>query len=100
MTILSSRGVNRSEGNEPPSLSRVYRSHGCIRLHADAIADLFARVSIGTPGHSLYAPVRLASLTDDRIDLEVHRDVYHRGGKPLMRMQRFAGLDGVGSLLD
>jgi L,D-transpeptidase ErfK/SrfK len=50
----------------PTSIDR-FRSHGCIRLHPDDIADLFGRVPIGTPGHITYTPLILARLTNDRI---------------------------------
>jgi L,D-transpeptidase ErfK/SrfK len=60
----------------------------------------FGRVSIGTPGHIIYTPVLLARLTNDQIYLEVHRDVYKRAGDPLTSVQRIAGSEGMGQLLD
>jgi L,D-transpeptidase ErfK/SrfK len=44
-----------------------FRSHGCIRIHPNDIADLFGRVSLGTSGHIIYTPVLLARLTSDQI---------------------------------
>jgi L,D-transpeptidase ErfK/SrfK len=52
------------------------------------------------PGHSVYTPVLLARLTNDQIYLEVHRDVYKRAGDPWTNVQRIAGSEGVGHLLD
>ena len=83
----------------PTSIDR-FRSHGCIRLHPDDIADLFGRVPIGTPGHIIYTPLILARLTNDRIYLEVHRDVFKRAGDPLMSVQRIVASEGIGPLLD
>jgi L,D-transpeptidase ErfK/SrfK len=79
----------------PTSIDR-FRSHGCIRLHPDDIADLFGRVPIGTPGHIIYTPLRLARLTNDRIWLEVHRDVFKRAGDPLMSVHRIVASEGTG----
>ena len=61
----------------PQSFSR-FQSHGCSRLRAEDIADLFTRVEIGTPGISVYEPVVLA-LIDGALWLEAHPDVYRRG---------------------
>jgi L,D-transpeptidase ErfK/SrfK len=79
----------------PTSIDR-FRSHGCIRLHPDDIVDLFGREPIGTPGHIIYTPLKLARLTIDRICLEVHRDVFKRAGDPLMSVQRIVASEGTG----
>jgi L,D-transpeptidase ErfK/SrfK len=87
-------------GTIAPASIYQFGSHGCIRLHPDDITDLFGRVSIGTPGHIIYTSVLLARLTNDQIYLEVHRDVYKRAGDPLTSVQRIAGCEGIGQLLD
>jgi L,D-transpeptidase ErfK/SrfK len=87
-------------GTIAPASIYQFRSHGCIRLHPNDIADLFDRVSIGTPGHIIYTPVLLARLTNDQIYIEVHRDVYKRAGNPLTSVQRIAVSEGIGRLLD
>jgi L,D-transpeptidase ErfK/SrfK len=94
---LASYGIH---GTIAPASIYQFRSHGCIRLHPDDIADLFARVSIGTSGTIIYAPVLLAQVTGDQIYLEVHRDVYKRGGEPLAVVQRLSVLWGLGPRLD
>ena len=48
-------------GTNAPSSIYQFQTHGCIRLHPDDIADLFARVAIGMPGEIVYAPDRLPS---------------------------------------
>ncbi len=87
-------------GTIAPASIFQFQSHGCIRLHPDDIADLFARVAIGTPGTIIYAPVLLAEVTTDQIYLEVHRDVYRRGREPLAEVQQLSLLGGFGPLLD
>ena len=62
-----------------PFPSSVYQTttHGCIRLQAGNIAELYSRVRVGTRGRIIYEPVLLAREGDD-IFVEVHDDVYHR----------------------
>lgn len=62
-----------------PFPSSIYQSstHGCIRLQAESIEDLYGRVTVGTRGRIVYEPVLLA-ISGDATYLEVHRDVYRR----------------------
>jgi L,D-transpeptidase ErfK/SrfK len=72
-----------------------FRSHWCIRLHPDGIANLFARMSIG-PWYHHDVPMLLARVADNQVYLEVHRDVHKRGGDPRTAVQRLTiswGLD-------
>lgn len=87
-------------GTIAPASIYKFRSHGCIRLHADDIAELFPRISAQEPGKIIYMPVLLAQLADGRIMLEVHRDVYKRGGNPLQRAQDIAAQAGITGLID
>jgi L,D-transpeptidase ErfK/SrfK len=73
---LSVPGFGIHGTNAPRSISR-FESHGCIRLHAADIHDLFARVEVGTPGRSIYQPVVLGTI-DQTVWLEAHPDVYRR----------------------
>ena len=61
------------------ALSSIYQfaSHGCIRLHPDDIAAVFAHVSVGDAGDLMYQPVILAAI-DRRVFLEAHPDAYGR----------------------
>jgi L,D-transpeptidase ErfK/SrfK len=63
-----------------PFPSSIYQTatHGCIRLQADQIEDLYGRVTMATRGRIVYEPVLLT--VDDRgeVYFEVHRDVYRR----------------------
>ena len=66
-------------GTIAPASVYHFQRHGCIRLHPDDIAALFAQVTIGMPGRLIYRPALLALLDDGRILLEVHRDIYGKG---------------------
>jgi L,D-transpeptidase ErfK/SrfK len=101
-----SGGIGTHGTLAPTSIDR-FRSHDCIRLHPDDIADPFGRVPIGTPAHITYTPVILARLTNDWIYLEVHRDVFKCAGDPLvntavpmMSVQRIATSEGTVPWLD
>lgn len=89
---LSVPGFGIHGTTAPDSVSR-FQSHGCIRLRAGDIADLFARVDAGTPGLSIYEPV-LLSLVEGGLWLEAHPDVYRRGPRhPLNDVfERAAGI--------
>ena len=87
-------------GTIAPASIYQFRSHGCIRLHPDDIADLFGRVSVGTPGRITYTPVLLARPANGQIYLEVHRDVYRRAGDPLTGVRRAADAESIRHLLD
>ncbi len=47
-------------GTNAPASVYDFRSHGCIRLHPDDIADLFDRVALGDPVEIIYQTVLLA----------------------------------------
>src|SRR5512139_2778753 len=66
-------------GTIAPASVYHFQSHGCIRLHPDDVAELFDQVRVGTMGRLIYQPVLLAVLEDERILLEVHRDIYNKG---------------------
>src|SRR5262249_42156679 len=56
--------------NEPPGVGR-HSSRGCIRLYPDDIAELYARVPVGTPVRVLQEPVKLGWVGRE-LYLEVH----------------------------
>ena len=66
-----------SHGTDAPASISTFSSHGCIRLLESDIADLFARVEVGTPGMSIYEPILLA-IAGDELWLEAHTDVYRQ----------------------
>jgi L,D-transpeptidase ErfK/SrfK len=79
---LTASGCGIHGTTAPTSVYR-FQTHGCIRLHSDDVADLFSRVSIGTPVELIYRPVLLARLEDGSLWLESHPDVYREVAAPL-----------------
>lgn len=73
---LSAPGYGIHGTNAPTSIFR-FQSHGCVRLHPDDIADLWARVFLGMRGEIVYEPV-LLRVTHLGILLEAHPDIYRR----------------------
>jgi L,D-transpeptidase ErfK/SrfK len=96
---LSLAGIGIHATNAPSSIFRA-ASHGCIRVHPEDIAQLFDRVAVGTPGRIIYEPVLLA-LVNERVYLEVHRDVYRRSiAKPHEVARLLAAGAGVSDRID
>jgi len=87
-------------GTIAPSSIYRFRSHGCIRLHPDDVAELFEGVSVGTPGHLIYQPVLLAVVEDGRILLEVHRDIYDKGIDPAQTVRELAKTHDLSLAID
>jgi L,D-transpeptidase ErfK/SrfK len=52
-------------------------SHGCVRLYPEDIERLYSRVSIGTPGHFVYEPIKFG-WRGQSLYVEVHDDLYAR----------------------
>lgn len=71
----SSCGIH---GTTAPTSVYRFQTHGCIRLHPDDIADLFPRVSVGTPVEIVYRPLLAARLDDGSAWVEAHPDVYRK----------------------
>ncbi|WP_191966164.1 L,D-transpeptidase family protein [Oryzomonas japonica] len=59
-----------------------FASHGCIRVSPLRMEGFFNEVKVNTPGEIIYKPVKMAVTEQGRILLEVHQDVYKKGGKP------------------
>ncbi len=87
-------------GTIAPSSVYSFRSHGCIRLHPDDVAELFARVRIGTPGEIIYYPLLLAQLPDGRVFAEVHPDIYRRGVSPEQAFAQLISERGLTQAVD
>jgi L,D-transpeptidase ErfK/SrfK len=62
-------------GTIAPTSVGKFATHGCIRMRADDVADLFARVDVGTQGMSIYEPV-IVNVSDEAVWVEAHRDAY------------------------
>lgn len=74
---LSGGGVGIHGTNAPTSVYKT-TTHGCIRLHPDDIAAVFAQMQVGAQGALLYQPI-LVAVDAGRVFVEAHRDVYGRG---------------------
>lgn len=96
---LSMQGIGIHGTNAPSSIYAL-RSHGCIRMHPDDVADLFERIAVGTPGRIVYHPALLAALPDGRVFVEVHRDAYRLAGEPLPALRTLAEAQGVADRVD
>lgn len=66
-------------GTIAPESIYHFQSHGCIRLHPDDAAEMFATTNKGDTGTIIYQPVLLYHAPDNKIYLEVHRDIYRQG---------------------
>lgn len=66
-------------GTIAPESIYHFQSHGCIRLHPDDAAEMFATTNKGDAGIIIYEPVLLYVAPDNKIYLEVHRDIYRKG---------------------
>lgn len=82
----SSCGIH---GTTAPASVYRFQTHGCIRLHPDDVADLFPRVSVGTPVEIVYRPLLAARLEDGSAWVESHPDVYRKGEDPLALLDAF-----------
>lgn len=87
-------------GTIAPDSVYQFQSHGCIRLHPEDVEELFDRVETGLPGKIVYEPVLLAEDARGRIHLEVHKDVYKKGGDPLEKAFALAALHGIEQRVD
>lgn len=96
---LSIPGIGIHGTNAPASVYAL-RSHGCIRLHPDDIAELHGRVSRGTPGEIVYHPVLLASLPDGRVFVEAHPDAYRLAPDPKPGLRALADSRGLVGRID
>lgn len=87
-------------GTIAPSSVYRFRSHGCIRLHPDDVAELFDRVTLGTTGRIIYQPVLMAVVEDGRILLEVHGDIYEKRIDLAQTVRRLAEVHDLNPAID
>lgn len=73
---LSINGYGIHGTNIPWAVGRLV-THGCIRLYPEDIIRLYPIVSVGTPVHIIYEPVKIG-FQGERIFVEVHEDIYNR----------------------
>ncbi len=86
-------------GTIAPASIYHFQTHGCIRLHPDDIARLFSDVPTGTPGLLLYRRLMIARV-NERIYLEVHRDVYNKDSETRDRFEELLRTFNLEPLVD
>jgi len=96
---LSIPGIGIHGTIAPQSIYHL-QSHGCIRLHPDDVAELFAAVQKDDPGRLIYQPVLLYQAPGGTIFLEVHRDVYKKGVEAHKMARELAESAGVSGLIN
>ncbi|MEO8681577.1 MAG: L,D-transpeptidase family protein [Vicinamibacterales bacterium] len=82
----------------PASIYR-YASHGCIRMHPDDIAQVYARVGPGAVGRLTYQPVLVAEI-DGQVFVEAHADVYRLAPDPAAYVRNYADMRGLTERID
>jgi L,D-transpeptidase ErfK/SrfK len=87
-------------GTNAPASVYQYRSHGCIRLHPDDIADLFARVATGTRVWIVDEPLLLAQAADGAVFLECNPVIGRRPRDDASRVAAMAERQKLQGLLD
>ena len=87
-------------GTIAPSSVYGFRSHGCIRMHPDDVAELYDKVELGTRGRLVYQPLLMALAEGGRILLEAHPDIYARGLDPARLAHAMAEAHGLDQAID
>jgi L,D-transpeptidase ErfK/SrfK len=87
-------------GTAAPRSTYSFRSHGCIRLHPDDLAELFPKVIVGTPVRIIYEPVLLAHLDDGRTFVEANPDIYGLAPHALDDLQALADSSHISNMID
>lgn len=87
-------------GTIAPESVYHFQSHGCIRLHPDDAAEMFATTNKGDPGTIIYQPVLLYRAPDNKIHLEVHRDIYRKGIDAYGLIRKLAATARVDDTID
>ncbi|HLT26172.1 MAG TPA: L,D-transpeptidase family protein [Zeimonas sp.] len=82
-------------GTNAPASVYGFRSHGCVRLHPDDIAALYAATRVGDRGRIVYRPLLLARARDGRIWFEANPDAYRRGPGSLDTVREMARLQSI-----
>lgn len=83
-------------GTNAPTSIYGFRTHGCIRLHPDDIAALFAHTCVGAKGRSVYQPVLLGVDRDGAVLLEANPDPYRAASPdPLAAIGQWLAARGI-----
>lgn len=77
-----------------------FRSHGCIRVMPENMEYLFEKVKINMTGEIIYEPVKVAITQDNRVFLEIHRDIYGKFKDMKAEVRRIINEKGVNDNID
>ncbi|MDO8416409.1 MAG: L,D-transpeptidase family protein [Agitococcus sp.] len=94
---LSGYGIH---GTIAPASINRFQTHGCIRLHPEAIAELFTQVDTSTTGSNNYWPILLEIQTNGHIVIEVHPDIYLRHVNGRKALQQLTDAQNVTAKID
>lgn len=86
-------------GTIAPTSVYYFRTHGCIRLHPDDIAEIFPEVTLGTRGKIVYQRFMVAKV-GSQVFLEVHRDIYRKEPHPRHKLLEMIQTLGLAPSLD
>ncbi|NTU42046.1 MAG: L,D-transpeptidase family protein [Nitrospirales bacterium] len=83
-----------------PATVYAYRSHGCIRVAPENMETFFPDVPPQTTGEIIYVPVKVAATPENRVYLEVDRDVYEQVKDMKAEVKRILGERGLSDRVD
>ena len=95
---LSEHGLGIHGTQKPYGVGRRV-SHGCMRMYAEDIEDLYHRVRVGTPVRIINEPIKLG-LRDGEIFLEAHPDPTEASPEPMVEVLRQKEVLSPGPALD
>jgi L,D-transpeptidase ErfK/SrfK len=87
-------------GTIAPTSIFSLRTHGCVRLHPNDIAEVFERAALGDSVRIVYEPLLLAALPGGRVCLESHRDAYGLAPPSEETLTRQIEESEVGEIID
>jgi L,D-transpeptidase ErfK/SrfK len=87
-------------GTTTPESVFGFSSHGCIRMLAGNIRELFNDIDVKTKGEIIYRPVKMAVSEDGRVFLEVHRDIYNKYKNLESEVKRLVEINNAESMVD
>lgn len=82
-------------GTNAPASVYGLRSHGCLRMHPDDVAELFDRVAVGERGRIVYEPLLLGRDAGGAIWFEANPDAYRRGAGSVDTVRAMARERGI-----
>lgn len=84
--------------NSPNSIFR-YESHGCMRMRANDLEQVFDQVHVGEKGRVVYQPLLMA-VSNGRVYLEAHPNVYKKTENPYAEVLAIAEKNHISDNID